>query len=385
MIILGFSLPISISISIIISALIFLLWLFEGNFFNKYKIITNNHIIYTFMAFFFVQIIGLLWTENIKWGLHIVGKEWRMLLPIVLITIVKKEHIKYYIYSFILAMSISEILSYGIWFEILPPFLHGTVYDPTPFMHHTSYNPLLAFSIYILAYFILFQNKNYNIYLKIFSILFLFTMSINMFITGGRAGQAGYFVMLALIVLLYFKKNTIKSFLIVAILIPIVFIIAYNSSKIFNNRINLIQTNIATYNQNKNTSVGLRIAFLINSLEIIKKHPIFGVGTGDFPVEYEKINKINTPNLIVPTQPHNMYILQLVQTGIFGLIAMLSIFFVQIKIALKGGKYTPLKFGLPVFFLVIMFSDSYLLGHYTSLLFVYFSSFLYKDYNSENT
>ena len=35
---------------------------------------------------------------------------------------------------------------------------------------------------------------------------------------------------------------------------------------------------------------------------------------------------------------------------------------------------------LPLVFLVIMWSDSYLLGHFTTLLFVFFSSFLYKDF-----
>ena len=35
-------------------------------------------------------------------------------------------------------------------------------------------------------------------------------------------------------------------------------------------------------------------------------------------------------------------------------------------------------FALPLLFLVIMWSDSYLLGHFTGLLFIFFSSFLYK-------
>ena len=36
---------------------------------------------------------------------------------------------------------------------------------------------------------------------------------------------------------------------------------------------------------------------------------------------------------------------------------------------------------LPLLFSVIMLSDSYLLGHFTGLLFVFFSSFLYKDFD----
>jgi len=35
---------------------------------------------------------------------------------------------------------------------------------------------------------------------------------------------------------------------------------------------------------------------------------------------------------------------------------------------------------LPLLFLVIMWSDAYLLGHYTTTLFIFMSSFLYKTY-----
>ena len=49
----------------------------------------------------------------------------------------------------------------------------------------------------------------------------------------------------------------------------------------------------------------------MNSWEVIKKNPIIGVGTGDFPLEYKKINQINTPHLVdevgYVTNPHNMW------------------------------------------------------------------------------
>ena len=130
------------------------------------------------------------------------------------------------------------------------------------------------------------------------------------------------------------------------------------------------------------TSVGLRINFAKNSFAVVKQNPIIGVGTGDFPSEYKKINQINTPQLPNATNPHNMYTLITMQLGLIGLISMLSIFYYQIKLSF----YNPSRFlkdtgiALPLMFLVIMLSDSYILGHFTTLLFVFFSSFLYKDF-----
>ena len=39
--------------------------------------------------------------------------------------------------------------------------------------------------------------------------------------------------------------------------------------------------------------------------------------------------------------------------------------------------------ALPLLYALILLSDSYLLGHYTSMLFIFFSAFLYKNYDNE--
>ena len=72
---------------------------------------------------------------------------------------------------------------------------------------------------------------------------------------------------------------------------------------------------------------------------MIKKNPIIGIGTGDFPYEYQKINQINSPNLPEAENPHNMYVLVLMQLGFLGLASMLSIFYYQINL-FKFLKHT---------------------------------------------
>ena len=111
------------------------------------------------------------------------------------------------------------------------------------------------------------------------------------------------------------------------------------------------------------------------------KSPILGVGTGDFPAEYEKINKIMSPYVIRTVQPHNMYMLVLAQLGIIGLASLAWIFYAQFKIALSSNSEFVRHVGvaMPIFFLIIMLSDSYLLGHYTGNLFILFSSIIYSN------
>ena len=48
-----------------------------------------------------------------------------------------------------------------------------------------------------------------------------------------------------------------------------------------------------SYETNHNSSIGKRINYAKNSWDIILENPILGVGTGDFPNEFEKVSIAN--------------------------------------------------------------------------------------------
>ncbi len=382
LIILAFLMPLTVFGGNLIIVIICVLWLFSGNYKSKFDQIINNKLMLASIVFFCIHLVGLLWTEDLAWGLHIVHKMWYFigLFPI-LYTIVRKDYISHYISAFILAISITEVCSYLVWFEVIEPFKNATVSNPTPFMSHISYNPILAFAIYLVLHEIFFNKKITNLVFSLYS-FFAISMTINMFITGGRAGQVMFFAMIAIIIFQFFNTQKIKALFLISFLIPGIFFTAYTTSDLFQERVDAAVKNSLFYSENKASSVGLRITFALNSWEAIKKNPIIGVGTGDFPIEYKKINKINTPGLPNTTNPHNMYVLVAMELGALGVISMLSIFYYQIKLSFNSSNKFIRDFGitLPLLFLVIMWSDSYLLGHYTTLIFVFFSSFLYKDF-----
>lgn len=377
---LGFLMPLTVSGANTIVVLICALWLLSGDYYNKFKQILSSKLMIASIIFYALHVFGMIWTEDFLWGLHILHKMWYFLLffPI-LFNIVQKKYIKHYLTAFLLAITITEITSYLIWFEIIEPFKNATVKNPTPFMSHVSYNPILAFAIYIVVYQIFFNKKLTNIEFFFYS-FFGVCMIINMFITGGRAGQVAFFVMIAILVFQFFDKQRIKSLVLILIMIPSIFLTAYHTSDLFKTRVDLGITDVK-YNR-MSGDVSLRINFAKNSFDVIKQNPIIGIGTGDFPGEYKKINKINSPGLPNTTNPHNMYTLVCMQLGLVGIISMLSIFYYQIKLSFKASNKFLKDFGitLPIVFLVIMWSDSYLLGHFTSLMFVFFASFLYKDF-----
>jgi O-antigen ligase len=260
----------------------------------------------------------------------------------------------------------------------------ATLIDPIPLMSHITYNPFLAIAIYLLSYYVLFDHSIGKLK-KITYSFFIITMSINMFITGGRAGQVMYFAMLVILVFQYFPKNTFKAFLISVFILLITFSTFYLSSKIFSNRVDAAMTELSDYKNHAYSSTGLRISAAINSWSIIKENPIIGVGTGDYKNEFKKAsikNNLKLEDKLVIHNPHNMYVLILVQFGLVGLLALLFMFYAQIKIAINSNEEFVRKIGvaLPLLYLLIMLSDSYLMVHMTGLLFIFISSFVYKDY-----
>jgi len=396
-----FFLPITVLGNNIAIWLIVILWFFSGNYKEKFQQIKNHSLALASILFFLIHFLALIWTENLDWGFEIVRKmlPFLFVLPVFL-TISRIENTKYYITAFLIAIAISEGLSYLIWFGFIEPFKYATsIQNPTPLMSHTSYNPFLAFAFYLVVNKLLSGGKMSQLERALY-IFFTVTITFNMFITGGRAGQVMFFVAIIILAFQYFKNSQVKAIFSSLILISSISFTAYFTSPLFQQRVEMISNEIVLYNESdvilgdslanskkiadaaaKNTAMGLRITFLINTSELIKKSPILGVGTGDFPAEYKKINDIRSPDVRTTVQPHNMYMLILAQLGLLGLVSLVWIFYCQFRIALSSSNQFVHHVGvaIPIFFLIIMWSDSYLLGHYTGNLFILFSSFIYSN------
>jgi len=382
LIILAFLMPLTVFGANVIIVVICLLWLFSGNYKSKFYQIINNRLMLASIVFFCLHLVGLIWTEDLTWGLHIVHKMWYFLLLLpALFTIVRKDYIKHYISAFLLAIALTEICSYLVWFEIVEPFKNAKVENPTPFMNHISYNPILSFAIYLVLHELFFNKKITNFIFSLYS-FFAISMTVNMFITGGRAGQVAFFVMLSILIFQVLDKQRISAFITILIVIPTIFLTAYQTSDLFQKRVDIAAKALVQYSNEDRSAVGIRINYVINSWQVMKKNPIIGIGTGDFPTEYSKINKINSPMMPDSENPHNMYILVLMQLGLVGLFSLLSIFYYQIQYSYNSSSKFIRDVGitLPILFLVLMWSDSYLLGHFTTLMYIFFSAFLYKDF-----
>ena len=208
---LAFLMPLTVSGANTIIVIICFLWLFSGDYKAKYNQIMSSKLMIASIVFYCLHVIGMLWTEDLQWGLHILHKMWYFLLLFpILFNIVQRKYINYYLSAFLSAIALTEIASYLVWFEVIGEFRKAYIDNPTPFMSHISYNPFLAFAIYLVVHEILFNKELKRLMLGLYS-FFSVAMIFNMFITQGRAGQVGFFAMTGVLIFQYIKGQRIKA------------------------------------------------------------------------------------------------------------------------------------------------------------------------------
>lgn len=381
LILFAFSFPLSTSAGSVTAMLVVLAWILSADYKEKFREIGRNPVAIAVLCYIVLNALGLLWTDDMYWGIKTLKKQWKLLLFPIFLTLVKKEHTNYYLYAFIAAIFLSACKAYLVWIGLitLPP---GSVFT-TEGTSHVIYNPMLALAIYVLLQKLIFTKTSpLQTGVLIFLIFFL---SCNMFITVGRTGQIVFFVLLIVLLFQTFYKKSKTKLLLGLLLLPLLIAAIFQFSPTFRGRINLALTEIRETKSQAFTSVGCRIWFLQNSCKLLEGNRLLGVGTGDFPNEYAKINQLYSPKMPVTNNPHNQYLLTTAQFGLTGLFLLLTIFGGQFFYSRKQkDNLKQLRLAFPIFFMVIMLAESYLVVHATGLLFSLFSAILYKDLQLQN-
>lgn len=374
-----FFLPLSTSISNILAILIILFWFIDGNFQKKFTEIKENKIALAILAYVALNIIGLLWTNDINWGLYTVKKQWKLLLMPVIMNMAIREHYRRYIYAFVAAMIVATATSYLVFMEVIT--LHNTnSFDPSPFTSHVTYTPLLAWAVYLMLHDLWFNRPTIKI--RVIGIPLVILMVIDIFLTQGRTGQLVFFVLIIVLTIQRLSKKPLQMVAISIMASCILPSLFYTFAPPFKSIVNQTFDNLTSYDERSVNSLSERLTFARISLEIIKKHPLIGVGSGDFPTVYKETVKQKFPftEFKYSENPHNQYFLVLCQFGLLGFIFFASIFFFQIRHSIKTkASLRHLRLAFPIFFLVIFVGDAYLQTSTTALLFSTLSGILFKQ------
>lgn len=334
LIVLAFAVPLSIAGYTALSALLLILWIIQGNWQAKWKMICSQPIFKMMGIFYLFLVLSLLWSDNLVQGFEHLRKYYLLLLIPIIYTSLDRQRIPQIFSAFLSAMIISEILSYLIFFDLMP-FKYKESWssiDPSPFMHHTPYSIFLIFSIFLMLTRLLKERK--NTVQTIFYTFFIITMTINLFINAGRTGQFSLLIALIVFLSVYWRFSVLKTLVFTSLIASFIFSIAYVSSPNFHHRTNeTYQTFHYLLTQGKplSDSTGWRFMMWQTAGMVIAEHPIIGVGVGDERDAYHEVLDTKLPKFKDQISGfsdfHNTYIQIAVYSGMTGLILFGAIFF----------------------------------------------------------
>lgn len=388
-VLLGFSIPISTSLD---SALLILLLVSALIGWNKqyFSFIQHNPVSKIALIFFGVLFASCFYgIASPRESLSVLGKYDDLILFALLLPVFATPQNRTYgqitfMVAMILTLLISCLIYLNLFQNLALPFnmyFKATADNPVVFKLHITQGIFMGFAAFMSAVYAL---NSAGVKRWAFLSLTALAACNVLFMTQGRTG---YIVIVALALYLALNiRNGILFLLGLAIAFTsVVYLTPSNIKSRVGLGIDEGSAWLSTPKQSHDTSIGLRMDFYKNSLELIKKNPIIGVGTGGFEKAYtaEVLGK-NTPT---PANPHNQYLLTGVQTGLVGLMALLCLFWIAWREAkrLPSPTDTLLARGLLITFFIGCLFNSLLFDHAEGLFFAWFGGLLFAGLPRKNT
>jgi O-antigen ligase len=237
-------------------------------------------------------------------------------------------------------------------------------------VHHIWFANINAVGLYAALSFILFRSSPQEPRKRTLFIVFIVLALISILLSISRTSWFGMIATGIVLAYLYTDKKRIFS-LAMAVGVSSC-LLTYYFIPFIHDRINTIYTDIIVYSATGGdtySSLGDRFLMWKAAFKMFLTNPIFGIGTGNYVTSirsYVSAGLLPT-RMLEYNQPHNMYLFSLATNGIFGLGALLFIFYNIFAFTRSFKDISPEQKQL--FFLATAVAVHYLVAGMTDSLF----------------
>ncbi|WP_167496377.1 O-antigen ligase [Desulfopila sp. IMCC35006] len=309
-----FSCLLSSSMIALFSTVMLICWLASGTFKNIPGIIKENSITVFGIIFCCLLLIGVSYSPAPL--IDSVGflKKYRLLLFIPIVLSLTKGHVnvpRNVVNAFLLGYLVVLVNAYLVHFHLLEPNVMSVKRSGGGFL-------------VIFAYLVLqraLQEKTRRVLWTGFFLVLCYDI---FFILHTRTGWLISIGLALLFVVQHFplKKQGIALALTVCLGVGV-----FYTSQSIQQRVQLTINNLKAYHpeeKNSRTSIGLRLDWYQDSIDLIKEKPLFGYGTGSYATVQKKL--IAGTATEAASDPHNEFLLTAVQIGLVGCVFLLLFF-----------------------------------------------------------
>lgn len=350
--------PISTAVASIASVVLLVFWLLSGQALQTLKLSWQQPLGKMILLFIAWLLIGTLYADT-DWHSKLETlSSWKKLLYVFLLLGVfqPSQWQKRFVYSYFIAMVVAGIIAIPLWALdlIVREGREAGIFMTNHATQSTAFVAALLCAIFLVQE-PLAPRQKYAIWAGI--ALFLFNI---FFISTGRSGY------LAVPIAAVFAFGSIYGYRKLPRIIGIaaILLVAFGlSSSTLQERFRLAWDEQASYQSSKElTSVGIRVVFYQNTLELIEKAPWLGYGTSSFKPTYSNYASAKSQGWqgISTSDPHNQYLFVWLENGLVGLL----LFFAYIYVALRQGMHNPPYGPIAASFLVAICASSLFNSHF---------------------
>lgn len=390
----GFSIPISVALDSLLALVILLACLLTIGYRGKHALslpkrsdaIRANPVAWLAIALFFFYLIGCAYSignqEDMLTGL---GKAARlMFIPLLLIVFQDDDTRRRAWCGFIGAMLLTLVLSYLLWLGLLPKWevIRGDAANPTIFKLHITHNLFMAFTAFVCAVQARYAATPYR--RGIWIALALLAAFNVLFMVQGRTGHLVLLALLIYIGIVWLRwKGVAIALAAIAVLAALAYALPSSSlhqrAVLAYHEFSAAQPDVAA---TTDSSIGQRIEFYRNTLEIVRQRPLLGAGTGSFRQAYAE--QVRDTGRLATHNPHNEYLMVAAQLGLAGLLLLLALFAVQWRVAalLPSMREQMLAHGMVLSIVTASAVSSTLIDHAEGWFYVWMSGLLFAALKS---
>lgn len=323
--VMGASIPISVAADNALTGLLLVLWLAAGGPRRSWEALRASRAAQLALGLFALLGIGALYADvPVSERLAYLWKYRELMLFVVLLPVFGDPSIRRRaLVTLCAAVTLSVLISYLLHSGLVPGggVFKGNPADPYVFKLRITHNFLAAFAAFVLAAAALRAPQRWQQ-----AVLGVLSLACALNVLLLVQGRTGYVVLAGLLTYALGARLGYRGLLAGVALVAAVGAAAFYGSTAFHDRVvqTLHEAREARADPAAKTSIGLRLQFYRTSAEIIRDHPLIGVGTGDFPVAYAE--KVHGTDMEPAQNPHNEYLLLGTQVGLGGPLLFLALF-----------------------------------------------------------
>lgn len=310
-----FWIPLSTSLMDLCSALVVLLWLGSGRATVALRLLRQHPAAALAALLFLYFLVAVSYSPASAGEAFPVLMKYRelLLLPLVLsLAFDDQALIRRAENGFVAGAVVLMLVSYAMGLALIPAAKYGN-----SLLFHITH----SFFIALLAFWALQRAIDRPRQRLPWAVVFLLATANIIFIAPGRTGMFTYAVLMGFATLQRLDlRRRIAGCLVFILLLPAGFMISTNISS----RVQQALQDIIHYEPGTSrSSLGMRLDWWGNSIDLIRERPVFGHGTGSFAVRQQQL--IAGGDTMPSDNPHNEYLFIGVQLGLTGLALFLAL------------------------------------------------------------